>query len=143
MERRREISPALVYPFMRSVMEAPFPAPGRTVTVKSFLPGAGNEVTLKPEEEMLISSSLLTNCSFLQTQNDSQLKAISVNNSGRSFISEGFTLGQLTISNIVTAVYNISINKVMGHALKAISKSPLSPVSAVGFRRKSSPKFGP
>ncbi|GLD45721.1 DENN domain-containing protein 2C [Lates japonicus] len=44
VERRREISPALVYPFMRSVMEAPFPAPGRTVTVKSFLPGSGSEV---------------------------------------------------------------------------------------------------
>ncbi|XP_068997308.1 DENN domain-containing protein 2C isoform X1 [Embiotoca jacksoni] len=44
VERRREISPALVYPFMRSVMEAPFPAPGRTVTIKSFLPGRGNEV---------------------------------------------------------------------------------------------------
>ncbi|XP_008280789.1 DENN domain-containing protein 2C isoform X2 [Stegastes partitus] len=44
VERRREISPALVYPFMRSVMEAPFPAPGRTVTIKSFSPGSGNEV---------------------------------------------------------------------------------------------------
>ncbi|XP_029290819.1 DENN domain-containing protein 2C isoform X2 [Cottoperca gobio] len=44
VEKRREISPALVYPFMRSVMEAPFPAPGRTVTIKSFLPGSGNEV---------------------------------------------------------------------------------------------------
>ncbi|XP_034731499.1 DENN domain-containing protein 2C isoform X1 [Etheostoma cragini] len=44
VERRREISPALVYPFMRSVMEAPFPAPGRTVNIKSFLPGSGNEV---------------------------------------------------------------------------------------------------
>uniref|UniRef100_A0A8C2ZZP1 DENN domain containing 2C n=1 Tax=Cyclopterus lumpus TaxID=8103 RepID=A0A8C2ZZP1_CYCLU len=44
VERRREISPALVYPFMRSVMEAPFPAPGRTVTIKSFLPGSGSEV---------------------------------------------------------------------------------------------------
>ncbi|KAF7650447.1 hypothetical protein LDENG_00125870 [Lucifuga dentata] len=43
VERRREISPALVYPFMRSVMEAPFPAPGLTVTIKSFLPGSGNE----------------------------------------------------------------------------------------------------
>ncbi|TSO77773.1 DENN domain-containing protein 2C [Bagarius yarrelli] len=43
VERRREISPALVHPFMRSVMEAPFPAPGRTITVKSFLPGSGNE----------------------------------------------------------------------------------------------------
>ncbi|XP_051524569.1 DENN domain-containing protein 2C-like isoform X1 [Myxocyprinus asiaticus] len=44
VERRREVSPALVHPFMRSVMEAPFPAPGRTITVKSFLPGSGNEV---------------------------------------------------------------------------------------------------
>ncbi|XP_056450554.1 DENN domain-containing protein 2C [Gadus chalcogrammus] len=44
VERRREICPALVHPFMRSVMEAPFPAPGRTITVKSFLPGSGNEV---------------------------------------------------------------------------------------------------
>lgn len=39
------MSPALVHPFMRSVMEAPFPAPGRTIAVRSFLPGAGNEVT--------------------------------------------------------------------------------------------------
>ncbi|KFQ94948.1 DENN domain-containing protein 2C, partial [Nipponia nippon] len=44
VEKRREMSPALVHPFMRSVMEAPFPAPGRTITVRSFLPGAGNEV---------------------------------------------------------------------------------------------------
>uniref|UniRef100_A0A674ATK1 DENN domain containing 2C n=1 Tax=Salmo trutta TaxID=8032 RepID=A0A674ATK1_SALTR len=44
VERRREICPALVSPFMCSVMEAPFPAPGRTITVKSFLPGSGNEV---------------------------------------------------------------------------------------------------
>ncbi|CAL9702560.1 unnamed protein product [Knipowitschia caucasica] len=44
VERRREMSNALVYPFMLSVMEAPFPAPGRTVSVKSFLPGTGNEV---------------------------------------------------------------------------------------------------
>lgn len=43
VERRRAISPALVHPFMRSVMEAPFPAPGRPITVKSFLPGSGNE----------------------------------------------------------------------------------------------------
>ncbi|XP_053943334.1 DENN domain-containing protein 2C isoform X1 [Cuculus canorus] len=44
VEKRREMSPALVHPFMRSVMEAPFPAPGRVITVKSYLPGAGNEV---------------------------------------------------------------------------------------------------
>uniref|UniRef100_A0A3Q1F556 DENN/MADD domain containing 2C n=1 Tax=Acanthochromis polyacanthus TaxID=80966 RepID=A0A3Q1F556_9TELE len=44
VEKRREISPALVYPFMRSVMEAPFPAPGRVVTIKTFSPGSGNEI---------------------------------------------------------------------------------------------------
>ncbi|XP_007953076.1 DENN domain-containing protein 2B [Orycteropus afer afer] len=44
VERRRGISAALVYPFMRSLMESPFPAPGRTIKVKTFLPGAGNEV---------------------------------------------------------------------------------------------------
>lgn len=48
VEKRRELSPALVHPFMRSVMEAPFPAPGRTIAVKSFLPGAGNEVMTEP-----------------------------------------------------------------------------------------------
>ncbi|KAK6482807.1 DENN domain-containing protein 2A-like [Huso huso] len=44
VEKRRAISPALVQPFMRSIMEAPFPAPGRTITVKNFLPGSGTEV---------------------------------------------------------------------------------------------------
>lgn len=97
VERRREISPALVYPFMRSVMEAPFPAPGRTVTVKSFLPGSGNEVTLKPKEEMLISSFVPPNHSFLQTLNDSGWEVICVNNGDSYFSFEGFMLGQLYI----------------------------------------------
>uniref|UniRef100_A0A3B3SSG6 DENN domain containing 2B n=1 Tax=Paramormyrops kingsleyae TaxID=1676925 RepID=A0A3B3SSG6_9TELE len=44
VEKRRSISAALVYPFMRSLMESPFPAPGKTIKVKTFLPGAGNEV---------------------------------------------------------------------------------------------------
>ncbi|XP_036803103.1 DENN domain-containing protein 2C [Oncorhynchus mykiss] len=46
VERRREICPALVSPFMRSVLEAPFPASGRTITLRSFLPGSGNEVLM-------------------------------------------------------------------------------------------------
>ncbi|KAM8876297.1 DENN domain-containing protein 2B isoform 1-T1 [Synchiropus picturatus] len=44
VERRRGISAALVYPFMRSLMESPFPAPGKIIKVKTFLPGAGNEI---------------------------------------------------------------------------------------------------
>lgn len=46
VEKRRAISPALVQPFMRGIMEAPFPAPGRTITVKNFLPGSGIEVRM-------------------------------------------------------------------------------------------------
>ncbi|XP_054609420.1 DENN domain-containing protein 2A-like isoform X4 [Dunckerocampus dactyliophorus] len=44
VERRRALSPALVQPFMRAIMEAQFPAPGRTITIKTFLPGCGTEV---------------------------------------------------------------------------------------------------
>ncbi|XP_061526916.1 suppression of tumorigenicity 5 protein isoform X1 [Phycodurus eques] len=44
VERRRGVSAALVYPFMRSLMESPFPAPGKLIKVKTFLPGAGNEI---------------------------------------------------------------------------------------------------
>lgn len=48
VEKRRAISPALVQPFMRGIMEAPFPAPGRTISVKNFLPGCGTEVSRSP-----------------------------------------------------------------------------------------------
>ncbi|XP_032361005.1 DENN domain-containing protein 2A isoform X2 [Etheostoma spectabile] len=44
VERRRALSPALVQPLMRAIMEAQFPAPGRTITIKTFLPGSGTEV---------------------------------------------------------------------------------------------------
>ncbi|KAM8815528.1 DENN domain-containing protein 2A [Rhynchonycteris naso] len=44
VEKRRGISPALVQPLMRSVMEAPFPALGKTIVVKNFLPGTGTEM---------------------------------------------------------------------------------------------------
>lgn len=54
VERRRGVSAALVYPFMRSLMESPFPAPGKIIKVKTFLPGAGNEVR-NDAAEMMIS----------------------------------------------------------------------------------------
>uniref|UniRef100_A0A2K6TQI6 DENN domain containing 2A n=1 Tax=Saimiri boliviensis boliviensis TaxID=39432 RepID=A0A2K6TQI6_SAIBB len=55
VEKRRGISPALVQPLMRSIMEAPFPALGKTILVKNFLPGSGTEVRelLEPERQRL------------------------------------------------------------------------------------------
>lgn len=59
VERRRGVSAALVYPFMRSLMESPFPAPGKIIKVKTFLPGAGNEVRAADTEINYLSLSTL------------------------------------------------------------------------------------
>lgn len=44
VEKRRQISMAMIYPFMQKLREAPFPAPGNTVEIKSFIPESGTEV---------------------------------------------------------------------------------------------------
>ncbi|KAF4093471.1 hypothetical protein AMELA_G00002310 [Ameiurus melas] len=44
VEKRRQISMAMIYPFMQSLRETPFPAPGKTVTIKSFIPESGTEI---------------------------------------------------------------------------------------------------
>ncbi|KAI2642965.1 DENN domain-containing protein 2D [Labeo rohita] len=44
VEKRRQISKAMIYPFMQSLREAPLPAPGNTVTISSFIPDAGTEI---------------------------------------------------------------------------------------------------
>lgn len=44
VEKRRQISMAVIYPFMQGLRESPFPAPGKTVTIKSFIPESGTEV---------------------------------------------------------------------------------------------------
>ncbi|KAG1972030.1 DENN/MADD domain containing 2Da isoform X4 [Pimephales promelas] len=44
VEQRRKISMAMIYPFMQSLREAAFPAPGHTVKIKSFIPERGTEI---------------------------------------------------------------------------------------------------
>uniref|UniRef100_A0A8C3RJG3 UDENN domain-containing protein n=1 Tax=Chelydra serpentina TaxID=8475 RepID=A0A8C3RJG3_CHESE len=44
VEKRRQISMAVIYPFMQGLRECPFPAPGKTVTIKSFIPDSGTEL---------------------------------------------------------------------------------------------------
>uniref|UniRef100_A0A3Q2G897 DENN/MADD domain containing 2Da n=1 Tax=Cyprinodon variegatus TaxID=28743 RepID=A0A3Q2G897_CYPVA len=44
VEKRRQISMALIYPFMQKLREASFPAPGQTVEIKSFIPESGTEI---------------------------------------------------------------------------------------------------
>ncbi|XP_061869328.1 DENN domain-containing protein 2D [Colius striatus] len=44
VEKRRQISMAVIYPFMQGLRESPFPAPGKSVTIKSFIPESGTEL---------------------------------------------------------------------------------------------------
>uniref|UniRef100_UPI00398F37CF DENN domain-containing protein 2D-like n=1 Tax=Pristiophorus japonicus TaxID=55135 RepID=UPI00398F37CF len=44
VEKRRQICMAVIYPFMQGLRESAFPAPGKTVCVKSFIPGSGTEI---------------------------------------------------------------------------------------------------
>nr|XP_020444536.1 DENN domain-containing protein 2D isoform X2 [Monopterus albus] len=44
VEKRRQKSMAMIYPFMQKLREAPFPAPGNTVEIKSFIPESGTEI---------------------------------------------------------------------------------------------------
>ncbi|XP_046881773.1 DENN/MADD domain containing 2Db [Hypomesus transpacificus] len=44
VEKRRQISVAMIYPFMQSLREAPFPAPGDTVNITSFIPESGTQI---------------------------------------------------------------------------------------------------
>ena len=41
---------AMIYPFMQKLREAPFPAPGNTVEIKSFIPESGTEVRAKARQ---------------------------------------------------------------------------------------------
>ncbi|XP_069489773.1 DENN domain-containing protein 2D isoform X2 [Ambystoma mexicanum] len=43
VEKRHQIAAAVIYPFMQALRETAFPAPGKTVTVKSFIPDSGTE----------------------------------------------------------------------------------------------------
>ncbi|XP_008059816.2 DENN domain-containing protein 2D-like [Carlito syrichta] len=43
VEKRHQISMTVIYPFMQGLREAAFPAPGKTVTLKSFIPDSGTE----------------------------------------------------------------------------------------------------
>ncbi|NXP17008.1 DEN2D protein, partial [Scytalopus superciliaris] len=44
VEKRRQISMAVIYPFMQGLRESPFPAPGKSVTIRSFIPDSGTEL---------------------------------------------------------------------------------------------------
>lgn len=59
VEKRHQISMAVIYPFMQGLREAAFPAPGKTVTLKSFIPDSGTEVSQQIDESPLAGEGRL------------------------------------------------------------------------------------
>ncbi|KAM7405454.1 hypothetical protein PAMP_012714 [Pampus punctatissimus] len=66
VEKRRQISMAMIYPFMQKLREASFPAPGNTVEIKSFIPESGTEIIslTRPLDSWLehVNFATLFNC---------------------------------------------------------------------------------
>ncbi|XP_054327969.1 DENN domain-containing protein 2D isoform X3 [Pongo pygmaeus] len=97
VEKRHQISMAVIYPFMQGLREAAFPAPGKTVTLKSFIPDSGTEFIsltrpLDSHLEHVDFSSLLHCLSFEQIL---QIFASAVLERKIIFLAEGLsTLSQ-------------------------------------------------
>ncbi|KAJ1063571.1 PREDICTED: DENN domain-containing protein 2D isoform X2 [Capra hircus] len=97
VEKRHQISTAIIYPFMQGLREAAFPAPGKTVTLKSFIPDSGTEFIsltrpLDSHLEHVDFSSLMCCLSFEQIL---QIFASAVLERRIIFLAEGLsTLSQ-------------------------------------------------
>ncbi|CAL8340892.1 unnamed protein product [Lota lota] len=102
VEKRREKSMAMIYPFMQSLREAPFPEPGETVQIKSFIPESGTEIIMltRPLESWLEHVDFQILFCFLSNQEILQVFASALMERRIVFISE--ELG--TLSQVLHAV---------------------------------------
>ncbi|XP_062396923.1 DENN domain-containing protein 2D-like isoform X2 [Sardina pilchardus] len=102
VEKRRQISKAMVYPFMQSLREAPFPAPGNTVNIKSFIPDAGTEIIslTRPLESWLEHVDFRTLFRCLSDEEVVQVFAATVLERRIIFIADELS----TLSQVIHAV---------------------------------------
>ncbi|XP_053092355.1 DENN/MADD domain containing 2Da isoform X1 [Pangasianodon hypophthalmus] len=102
VEKRRQISMAMIYPFMQSLREAPFPAPGNTVQIKSFIPDSGTEIIslTRPTDSWLEHVDFRTLFRCLSDEEVLQVFAATVLERRIVFIAE--ELG--TLSQVIHAV---------------------------------------
>ncbi|KAI4897174.1 hypothetical protein NFI96_015225 [Prochilodus magdalenae] len=102
VEKRRQKSMAMIYPFMQSLREAPFPAPGNTVNIKSFIPESGTEIIslTRPIDSWLehVDFRVLFKC--LTDEEVVQVFAATVLERRIIFIAEDFG----TLSQVIHAV---------------------------------------
>uniref|UniRef100_A0A3Q2QY15 DENN/MADD domain containing 2Da n=1 Tax=Fundulus heteroclitus TaxID=8078 RepID=A0A3Q2QY15_FUNHE len=102
VEKRRQISMALIYPFMQKLREASFPAPGQTVEIKSFIPESGTEIIYltRPLDSWLEHVNFCTLFDCLTDEEVMQVFAAAVLERRIIFIAE--ELG--TLSQVLHAV---------------------------------------
>ncbi|XP_036390092.1 DENN domain-containing protein 2D-like [Megalops cyprinoides] len=102
VEKRRQISMAMIYPFMQSLREAPFPAPGHTVKIKSFIPESGTEIIslTRPVDSWLEHVDFHTLFHCLSDSQILQVFAATVMERRIVFIAEELS----TLSQVINAV---------------------------------------
>ncbi|KAL4658636.1 DENN domain-containing protein 2D-like isoform X1 [Arapaima gigas] len=110
VEKRRQISMAMIYPFMQSLREAQFPAPGQTVEIKSFIPDSGTEtiVLTRPLDSWLehVDFRILFHC--LQHRQAVQVFAAAVLERRIVFVAEELSTLSQVIHGIVALLYPFS-----------------------------------
>ncbi|RXN12381.1 DENN domain-containing 2D-like isoform X1 [Labeo rohita] len=118
VEQRRKISMAMIYPFMQSLRESAFPAPGHTVNIKSFIPERGTEIIslTRPTDSWLEHVDFRTLFKCLSDEEVLQVFAATVLERRIIFIAD--ELG--TLSQVIHAVTVLLYPFIWQHTLISI-----------------------
>ncbi|XP_016114452.1 DENN domain-containing protein 2D-like [Sinocyclocheilus grahami] len=128
VEKRRQISKAMIYPFMQSLREAPLPSPGNTVSISSFIPDAGTEIIslTRPAESWLEHVDFHTLFRCLNDEEVLMVFAATVTERRIIFISEELS----TLSQVLHAVAALLYPFVWQHTFISIVPTVLIDVCA-------------
>ncbi|KAG2468026.1 DEN2D protein, partial [Polypterus senegalus] len=115
VEKRRQISLSMIYPFMQSLRELPFPAPGHTVKVKSFIPDSGTEIIelTRPRDSQLEHVDFRTLFQRLSTEEVIYVFAATVLERRIIFVAEELS----TLSQCIHAVTALLYPFIWQHTL--------------------------
>ncbi|KAF4110224.1 hypothetical protein G5714_009476 [Onychostoma macrolepis] len=118
VEQRRKFSMAMIYPFMQSLRESAFPAPGHTVNIKSFIPERGTEIIslTRPTDSWLEHVDFRTLFKCLSDEEVLQVFAAAVLERRIIFIAD--ELG--TLSQVIHAVTVLLYPFIWQHTLISI-----------------------
>ncbi|XP_078098480.1 DENN/MADD domain containing 2Da isoform X4 [Mustelus asterias] len=107
VEKRRQISLAVIYPFMQGLREAAFPAPGKTVSVKSFIPESGTEIIklTRPSDSRLEHVDFSSLFKYLPEENVIQIFASLLLERRLIFLAEELSILSQCIHGIAALLY--------------------------------------